>query len=101
MIFLRLWNIGVFVHKLFFLSITALMFTLVAASAKADETITEKVEAAGNTTSRAVKKGAHRISETVCTKSDVACAAEKAQNRAVEAKDSVVDGAKKVGNKID
>lgn len=87
--------------KLMFLAITALMISLVSASAKADETVTEKVEAAGNTTSRTIKKGAHRISETVCTKSDAACAAEKVQNRAVEAKDAVVDGAKKVGNKID
>lgn len=86
---------------LFFLGITALMFTLVAASAKADETVSEQVEAAGNSTKRAVKKGANRISETVCTKSDAACAADKVQNRATEAKDSVVDGAKKVGNKID
>ncbi len=87
--------------KLVFLGMTALMFTLVTASAQADETVSEKVEAAGNSTTRAVKKGANRISETVCTKSDAACAADKVQNRAVEAKDAVVDGAKKVGNKID
>lgn len=85
--------------KVIFLAFSILMLTLVAASA--DETVSEKVEAAGNSTSRTIKKGAHRISETVCTKGDAACAAKKVQNRAVEAKDAVVDGAKKVGNKID
>ncbi len=87
--------------KLLSLGLTVLLFSLVASAAKADETVSEKMDAAGNTTARAVKKGAHRVSETVCMKSDAECAGEKLENRAVETKDSIVDGAKKVGNKID
>lgn len=87
--------------NLLFVSFTCLMFTLILGSANADETVGEKVSASGNTAGRALKKGANRVEEAACAKSDVGCAADKVKNRAVETKDSVVDGAKEVGNKID
>lgn len=77
------------------------MLSLVINAASADETVSEKVSAAGNTAGRTVKKGAHRVQEATCTKGQVGCAGEKVKNRAVEAKDSVVDGATEVKNKVD
>ncbi len=87
--------------KFFFVSFSCLMFALVMTSAQADETVSEKVSATGNSAGRAMKKGAHRVQEATCAKSDAACAAQKVKNRAVEAKDSVVDGAEELGNKVD
>jgi hypothetical protein len=87
--------------KFLFVSFSCLMFALVMTSANADETISEKVSSTGKSASRSMKKGAHRIQEAACIKSDAGCAAEKVKNRAVEAKDSVVDGAEDLGNKVD
>lgn len=84
-----------------FLALTTLTFTLITDSAKADETISEKLDAAGNSSARALSKGAHRIQETLCTKSTAGCAADKIKNRAGEAKAEVVDGAKRIKSKVD
>lgn len=82
-------------------AISFLLYTQFIPSALAEETVVEKVQAAGNATARAVKKGANRVSEAVCNKGKAACAGEKIKNRAQEAKDSVVDSAKELKKKID
>lgn len=69
--------------------------------AYAEETVGEKVEAAANNAKRGVKKAANRVEEAVCMEGDLKCAAEKAGNRVIEAKDATVDGAKKLKNKVD
>lgn len=74
---------------------------VVTQRARADETISEQATVAVKSAARGIKKGANRVSETVCTGSDVECAAIKAKNRIIEAKDSAVDGASEVKNKID
>lgn len=61
----------------------------------------EKVKATGNDIKREVKKGAHRVEEAVCTGTKAECEAQKLKNRATEAKDSVVDGAKELKDKVD
>lgn len=78
-----------------------LMLSVSLQVAFADETVTEKASAGGNRVGRAVKKGANKLQEAACLKSDAKCAAEKLGNRTLEAKDGVVDGAKEAGNKID
>ena len=74
---------------------------LISTAVPAVETVGEKVVASGKNAKRAVKKGAHRVSEALCVKSDLKCLADKAKNRAVESKDAVVDGSKELGNKVD
>ena len=83
------------------ITISCLIFTQLIHSAFAEETILEKAETAGNATIRAVKKGVNRVSEAVCNKGKAVCAGEKIKNRAAEARDVVVDGAKELKNKID
>lgn len=86
-------NFAFIVFSLFLVTASGLSF--------ADETINEKAAAGANGAKRVAKKGAHRVSEALCTKGDVKCAGEKVENRAEEVKDSVVDGSKKLKNKID
>ena len=66
-----------------------------------DETITEKAGASSNNVKRGIKKGAHRAEEIFCAASDTECAARKAGNRIIEAKDATVDAAVKMKNKVD
>jgi len=65
------------------------------------QSTTEKAKATGNDVKREVKKAGHRVEETLCTGNKVECAAEKAKNRTVEAKDSVVDHTKEAKDKLD
>lgn len=67
----------------------------------AEETVVEKVQVATKTVARAVKKGAHRTSEALCGKGKVKCGAEKIKNRAIEAKDVMVDSSVELKNKVD
>jgi len=83
------------------LTISCILLTQLVPSVFAEETILEKAQVVGNATARAVKKGANRVSEAVCNKGNAECAGEKIKNRAAEAKDAVVDGAKELKNKID
>ena len=69
--------------------------------AHSDETILEKVQATSKDTNRGMSKGAHRAEELFCAASDAECAARKAGNRVLEAKDAAVDGAVKLKNKVD
>lgn len=80
------------------------LVSLVAMSAQmafGEETVGEKINVTANNSKRAVKKGAHRLSEALCAEGDVKCAGKKVKNSAVEAKDATVDGAKNIKNKID
>ena len=83
-----------------FLILGALLLSC-AGMAFAEETIGEKMSAGANGAKRAAKKGVHRVAEALCTKGDLKCAAEKIGHRAEEIKDSAVDGAEKLKNKID
>ena len=67
----------------------------------ADETVAEKAQAIANETKLEVKKAANRISEKLCQKGDLECAAERVKNRAIEAKDAAVNAAKKTKNIVD
>lgn len=69
--------------------------------AYADETVGEKAQATGNDAARAVKKGAHRVEEAACAKSDTQCLADKAKHRAEEATDYTKDKASEIKNDVD
>ena len=60
-----------------------------------------KAKSTGNDVKREVKEDAHRVGEALCTGTKAECAAEKAKHRGTEAKDAVVDGAKKAKDKVD
>jgi hypothetical protein len=65
------------------------------------QSTTEKAKATGNDVKRAVKKGAHRVEEAVCTGTKAECEAQKLKHRATEAKDKVVDEAEELKDKVD
>ena len=79
----------------------AVAFALVLAAPAFAQTAGEKVDATGNDVKRAVKKGANRVDESLCTGTKAECAAKKGKHRVGEKKDEVVDGAKKAVDKID
>lgn len=68
--------------------------------AMAKETPAEKAIVKGNDAKRSIKRGAHRVEEALCMKSDFSCGVEKVKNRTLEAKDSTVDKTKEIKNKI-
>jgi hypothetical protein len=61
----------------------------------------EKLKHTANDARRTIKKGAHRVEETLCTDSKLTCAGKKAANRVEEAKDTVKDKATEVKDKLD
>lgn len=67
----------------------------------AEETISEKLQAKANDLKRSASKTVNRMEEAVCTGSEVECMAQKAGNRAEEAKQTVEDKAEEVKNKVD
>ena len=69
--------------------------------AHAEETTGEKIKADAKDAKRSIKKGAHRIAEKVCMKSDAKCLADKVKHRASEAKDATKDKASQIKNKVD
>lgn len=69
--------------------------------AHADESVGEKAQATGNDAGRALKKGAHRVEESVCMQSDSKCLEEKAKHRAEEGKDYTKDKMSELKNDID
>lgn len=90
------------IQKYFSLSLTFGFLMLAGIPiANSDETISEKVEASSKDANRGMSKGAHRAEELFCAASDAECAARKAGNRALEAKDATVDAAVKLKNKVD
>jgi hypothetical protein len=70
-------------------------------AAHAEETVGEKTAATANDAGRAVKKGAHRVQEAVCAKSDAKCLAQKAKHRGEEAMEYTGDKAKELKNTVD
>lgn len=79
-----------------------LLAVMALASAPAfAQSAVEQGKAAGNDVKREMKKGAHRVEEAVCTGTKAECAAKKAKNRGIEAKDKVVDEAKEVKDTVD
>jgi hypothetical protein len=67
----------------------------------ADESVVEKAQSAGSDAGRAVKKGTHRVQESVCMQSDAKCLAEKAKHRGEEGTDYAKDKVKEIKNDID
>ena len=78
-----------------------LVFAFVSQQVIAEQSAGEKTASEVRSLGRAAKKAAHRIQESVCTGSELECAAKKAKNRAVEAKDAVTDKAKELKDKVD
>ncbi len=76
------------------------LMALASASAYAQSPV-EKAKSTGNDVKREVKEDAHRVGEALCTGTKAECAAEKAKHRTTETKDKVVDGAKKMKDKVD
>lgn len=68
--------------------------------AMADQTIGEKAKVVKNDAVRATKKGAHRVQEALCAKSDLECLAKKGKHRATEAGDAVGDKVSETKDKI-
>ena len=81
--------------------IAAVAFALLATAPAYAQTAGEKVDATPNDAKRAVKKGANRVDETLCTGTKAECAAKKGKHRVEETKDKVVDGTKKAIDKVD
>ena len=83
--------------------ITTLMLVGLMSSAlvHAEETLSESAGAKGNNVKRELNKAGNRIQEATCMDGDIKCAGKKVGNRIEEAKDSTVDGAKRIKNKID
>ena len=79
----------------------AVAFALVLAVPAVAQTAGEKVDEKGNDVKRAVKKGANRVEEAVCTGTKAECAAKKGKHRVEETKDKVVDEGKKAVDKVD
>jgi len=69
--------------------------------AHADQTATEKAEATGHAVKRSIKKGAHRMEEKFCAKSDTECLTQKAKHRASEASDYTKDKAHEAVDKAE
>ena len=71
----------------------------------AEETSSEKVEAAVNTGKRSSKKAMNRAKEAVCGKltgdNKVQCLAKQAENRIIESADAVKDKASELKNNVD
>jgi hypothetical protein len=71
----------------------------------AEETLTEKAQATGNTATRTAKKGVHRTQEALCGKltgdNKAQCLAKEAKNHVEEGVDATVDKAKEVKNAVD
>lgn len=88
--------------KVLLIAIALIGFTGVV---HAEETVGEKAAVVGKDAKRAVKKGAHRVEESLCGKltgdSKLECLAKEAKNHVVEAKDAVVDKASEVKNAVD
>ena len=84
-----------------FRSAAVVTTVLLALPTFAQATIPEKAEATGNDAKRAVKKGANRVNEALCTGTKAECAAKKMKHRTTETKDAVVDGANKAVDKVD
>ncbi|HSB94893.1 MAG TPA: hypothetical protein VLC91_00480 [Spongiibacteraceae bacterium] len=70
-------------------------------AAQANETVSEKVQAAGNDAARTAKKTVHRAEEAICTEGDIKCLAQKAKHRTEEAADYTKDKAKELKNDVD
>lgn len=87
--------------KLFFFVFSLQVALFIPNQVLAAQTVAEKAKVATNDTARAIKKGAHRVEETFCMEGNLKCAGKKASNRAVEAKDAMVDGASEVKEKLD
>lgn len=79
----------------------SVLFLLPTTQIFADETLTEKAEVIAKDAKRAAQKAANRVTEKLCTGSEIECAAEKAKNRALELKDSSVDAFEKAKNIVD
>ncbi len=79
----------------------AVALTFVFAAPVLAQTAGEKVDATANDGKRAVKKGANRVDEALCTGTKAECAAKKGKHRVGEKKDEVVDGTKKAVDKVD
>ena len=79
----------------------AVALALVLAAPALAQTAGEKADAKANDAKRAVKKGANRVDEALCTGTKAECAAKKGKHRVTETKDEVVDGTKKAVDKVD
>ena len=79
----------------------ALSFIVMMGFDHAEETMGEKAKDTMKDAKRSVKKGAHRVEEAVCAKSDAKCLAEKAKHRASEGGDAVSDKAEELKNNVD
>lgn len=82
-------------------TLTMLSFCLAASLPAFAQSTVEKAKETGNDVKREVKKGGHRVEEAVCLAGDAECAAKKAKNRVIEAKDTVVDKAKATKDTLD
>ncbi len=69
--------------------------------AHAAESVGEKIQVGAKNTKRLIKKGANRVGEAVCLQGDLECTTKKAKNRLSETKDSTVDAAVELKNKVD
>lgn len=67
----------------------------------AEETVGEKVSSTAKDAKRGLKKGANRVQEAVCMKSDAKCLAQKAGNRMEEGGSTVKDKAVDVKESVD
>ena len=95
------WVLSHFVMKYLKQKLTMLgLMALATAPAYAQSTV-EKAKATGHDAKREMKEDAHRVGEALCTGTKAECAADKAKHRTTEARDAVVDGAKKTKDKID
>jgi hypothetical protein len=70
-------------------------------ASEASETLGEKTQATAHDMKRSMKKAGHRMSESVCAKSDTKCFAEKSKHRASEAGDYTSDKAREIKNDVD
>lgn len=91
--------------RLIVLSLAFFGFIGTTSTARAEETVGEKAAKVGNDVKRVVKKGAHRLEESMCGKltgdSKVTCLAKEAKNRASETVDAVVDKGSEIKNAAD
>ena len=65
------------------------------------QSVREKAKDTANDTGREIKKGGHRVEEALCTGTKAECAKQKAENRAIEAKDATKDKATELKDKVD
>lgn len=74
---------------------------MTATLAHAEETMGEKAQATANDAGRAMKKGAHRTEEALCTEGDAKCAEKKVKHRASETGDYVKDKSAELKHDVD